>query len=44
MPWALMQEALLAVTYLGPAAQVPGHCLAGCVVSHELIVLAGHFG
>lgn len=34
--------ALPAVTYLGPAAQVPGHCLVGRVVPHELIVLAGH--
>lgn len=36
--------ALLAVTYLGPAAQIPGHCLTGCVVPHELVVLAGYFG
>lgn len=36
--------ALLSVTYLGPAAQVPGHCLAGRVVPHELVILAGHFG
>ena len=36
--------ALPAVTYLGAATQVPGHCLAGCVVPHELIVLAGHLG
>lgn len=24
--------------------QVPGHCLAGRVVPHELVVLAGHLG
>lgn len=36
--------ALMAVTYLGPAAQVPGHCLAGYVVPHELVILAGHLG
>jgi len=33
-----------AVTYLGPAAQVPGHCLAGRVVPQELVILAGHLG
>lgn len=37
-------RALLAVTYLGPAAQIPRHCLAGCVVPHELVILAGYFG
>lgn len=39
---SLTRGALLAVTYLGPAAQVPGHCLAGRVVPHELVVLARH--
>lgn len=38
------REALAAVTHLGPAAQVPGHCLAGRDVPHDLLILAGHLG
>lgn len=41
---SLTWGALPAATYLGPAAQVPGHCLAGRVVPHELLILAGHLG
>lgn len=32
------------MTHLGPAAQVPGHCLAGHAVAQELLILAGHLG